>query len=661
MSPTFYLLAAAAPKAIPFWHPYFVVAVVAFVFFMMAFGSVATDIILMLSVVALLAGGIVTPDEATAGLANTAVVMVAVLFIVGAAIRQTGAVDWLVVPMFGRPKTLTGALTRLSFPVAFLSAFLNNTPLVAMLIPAVSDFAKRQRISPSKLMIPLSYAAIMGGTCTLIGTSTNLSVQTWLVKNLGPDAALGMFDISWVGVPAALVGCLYLIIIGPWLLPNRQAALSTHDDARQYTVEMLVEAGSPLDGTTIENAGLRHLPGVYLAEIDRNGSAILAVSPKETLRGGDRLLFVGVVESVVELQRIRGLIPAAEDVFQLNHPRPQRCLIEAVVSNSYPFLGITIRDSKFRTHYNAVVVAVARNGERLHEKIGAIVLRAGDTLLVEAHPSFAEQNRNSRDFFLVSALEGSNPPRHELAVLSLLILGAMVLGIGMIDLYSDTIKQMKLPLNSLLCAMTAAMAMVATRCISVQAARKSVEWETLLTIAAAIVLGTAMEKTGVADYSTQLMLQFAGNNPHVSLAVIYFTTLIATELISNNAAAVLMMPFAVHTANALGISYLPFTIAIMMAASNGFATPIGYQTHLMVYGPGGYRFSDYLKIGIPLDILIGVVTIFLTPVFSPPTKIEKKEAAPPPEKSAQVEVDAVPLASALLRRLHHPQGSVRIL
>jgi di/tricarboxylate transporter len=611
------LMLFSASSSIPAWHMYVVIGVVAAVFFMMAYGSIATDVLLMTAVLCLLATGIVTPEEATAGLSNTAVVMIAMLFVVGSAVRYTGAVDWLAAPLLGRPKSLRGALFRLSFPVAFLSAFLNNTPLVAMLIPPVADFAKRQRISPSKLMIPLSYAAIFGGVCTLIGTSTNLSVQTWLVKNLGPDAALGLFDISWVGIPVAIVGCLYLIFIGPWLLPDRQAVLSTEGDVRQYTVEMQVDQGSPLHGSTIENAGLRHLPGMYLAEIERNGSSMPAVSPKEVLHSGDRLLFVGIVESIVDLQRIRGLTPAGDDVFQLNHPRPQRCLIEAVVSNSYPFLGVSIRDSKFRTHYNAVVVAVARNGERLHQKIGEIILQPGDTLLVEGHPSFADQHRNSRDFFLVSALEGSNPPRHELAITSLVILVAMVLGIGLIDIFSDQIKAKELPLNSMLCAMLAALAMVGTRCISLQAARKSIEWETLLTIAAAIVLGTAIQKTGVAEQATKYLLAFAGTNPHVALGVIYFTALIATELISNNAAAVLMMPFALHTANMLGISHVPFTIAVMMAASCGFATPIGYQTHLMVYGPGGYQFRDYLKIGVPLDILIGIVTILITPWVFP--------------------------------------------
>jgi len=642
------------------WKAPFAVAVVLAVFLVLALGSVATDVVLMLAVTILVVAGVIAPKDAISGLSNEAVVMVAVLFIVSAGVRETGAIDYIARPLLGRPKTLTGALARLTFPAAFFSAFLNNTPLVAMLIPAVSDFAKRQRIPASKLMIPLSYAAVFGGTCTLIGTSTNLVVQAQLKSAIDAriitESAFGIFELAWVGVPAAIVGATYLIFIAPWLLPNRQPAISTQTDPRQYTVELMVEAGSPLDGKTIEAAGLRHLPGVYLAEIDRGGNSIPAVSPKETLRGGDRLLFVGIVESVVELQRIRGLLPASEEVFKLNHPRPQRCLIEAVVSNSYPYLGMTVRDSKFRSHYNAVVVAVARNGERLHQKIGEIVLEPGDTLLIEAHPSFADQQRNSRDFFLVSTVDGSTPPRHELAFVALGIVALMVISFALSDL---------LHLNSLLFAMIAAALMVATRCVSIQGARKNVDWETLLAIAASFALGIALQKTGAAEQIVKVTLGYAGENPWLSLGIVYFVTLIATELITNNAAAALMFPFALSTVAALShgstgetMSIRPFLIAIMIAASNGYATPIGYQTHLMVYGPGGYRFRDYLLVGIPLDILIGIVTIALTPFFFP-FELPKGDDSPRSQgpSAGLLERSARPLArcAALDRCLPDPR------
>jgi di/tricarboxylate transporter len=347
------------------------------------------------------------------------------------------------------------------------------------------------------------------------------------------------------------------------------------------------------------------LPGLFLAEIDRDGNSIPAVSPREVLRPGDRLLFVGVVESIVELQRIRGLVPATDDVFHLKTPRPQRCLIEAVVSNTCPLVGQTIRESRFRSTYNAVVVAVARNGQRLHQKIGDIEVHAGDVLLVEAHPSFADQHKNSRDFFLVSAVDQSNPRRHELALVAVGLLVAMVVlvSLGFVSM--------------LVAAMVTAGLMIGLRCLSIDAARRSIDWEVLLAIAASFALGLALEKTGAAKMIAQSTIALGGGSPWVTLAIIYFVTLVVTELITNNAAAALMFPFALAIANSLEVSYLPFVIAVMMAASAGFATPIGYQTNLMVYGPGGYRFSDYLKVGIPLDLLVMAVTVILAPLVFP--------------------------------------------
>jgi di/tricarboxylate transporter len=569
-------------------------------------------------------------------------VTVAVLYIVGAGVQQTGAVDAIAKVMFGRPRSLFGAIVRVVFPNIGLSGFMNNTPLVAMMIPAVSDFAKSQRVAPSKLMIPLSYAAILGGTMTLIGTSTNLVVQGMLVKEAAAQQAaeksgasidakqrvapLSMFTISWVGVPTALLGGLYVVFAARYWLPDRRPALSTNDDPKEYTVEMQVESDSPLVGKSIEDAGLRHLPGLFLAEIDRDGNSIPAVSPRETLRAGDRLLFVGVVDSIVELQKIRGLVPATEDVFHLKAPRPQRCLIEAVVSNTCPLNGMTIRDSRFRSHYNAVVVAVARNGHRLQQKIGDVILHAGDVLLVEAHPSFADQHRTSRDFFLVSKIDESTPPRHELALLAVAILAGMVVVVSGKDLLGVAASVLtplkpvadafpKLPM--LMAAVIAAAMMLLTRCVSIERARKSIDWEVLLAIAASFALGTALERSGAASMIADGARSLSAGNAWIALALVYLVTLVVTELITNNAAAALMFPFALKTAEMLGVSYLPFVIAVMMAASAGFATPIGYQTNLMVYGPGGYRFSDYLKVGVPLDLLVMAITVAVAPMAYP--------------------------------------------
>ncbi len=586
------------------WEAWATVACIALVLAFLICTRIGADVILLGGLTLLIVGGVVSPSDALSGLANEGMVTVGVLYVVVAGLRQTGGVSWIVQALWGRPRSLLRAQVRMMFPVLASSAFLNNTPVVAMLVPAVSDWAKRYRLSVSKLMIPLSYAAILGGTCTLIGTSTNLVVNG-MVINETTLPGLGMFDIAWVGLPCAAVGMTYILLLSRRLLPDRKPLLTQLQDPREYTVEMLVEPNSPLVDRTIEQAGLRHLPGMYLAEIDREGRILPAVGPQETLQANDRLLFVGIVESVVDLQKIRGLKPATDQVFKLTAPRSRRCLIEAVVSNSCPLVGRTIRDGRFRTIYRAVVIAVARNGERIRRKIGDIVLRAGDTLLLEATPSFVEQQRNSRDFFLVSPIEDSSVPRHERTLLALVILIAMVTTVTTGWL---TILQ---------AGMLAAGLMIITRCCTATAARSSVDFQVLIVIAAALGLGRALQVTGAAEAISSTLTGLAGNNPWVSLAVIYGLTMLFTETITNNAAAVLVFPIALATADKLGVQAMPFVISVMMGASASFSTPIGYQTNLMVYGPGGYRFTDYLRIGLPLNCLMWATTVLLAPFIWP--------------------------------------------
>ena len=591
------------------WEAWYTIAVLLLTFGLLAWGKTSTAAIMWGGVALLYGVGILSVDKALAGLANEGMVTVAVLYIVGAGITETGAIDFLANRLLGSPKTPTIAIARLMIPTAILSAFINNTPLVAMLIPIVGDWAKKNRVSPSKVMLPLSMAAILGGCCSLIGTSTNLVISGLYEKAIQSGRIVGeplqMFDISWVGIPAAIIGVAYVILTSKWLLPDRRPALSHLEDPRQYTIEMLVDAASPLIGKTIEEAGLRHLPGVYLAEIDREGMVLPAVSPEERLRGNDRLVFVGVVDSVVDLQRTRGLKPATDQVFKLSAPRSQRCLIEAVVSNTCSLVGKTIRDGRFRSNYNAVVLAVARNGERLPGKIGDIELETGDTLLLEAHPSFVEQNKNSRDFFLVSQLEGSHPPQHDRAGVALAIMVGMIIAAGFGVL------------TMLQAATIAAGLMILTRCCTVDQGKRNLNSDILLAIAASFAMSAALEKTGAASAIARGMTSLAGGSPLATLAMLYLGTVIVTELVTNNAAAALMFPLGLEAAEGLGVNHFPFVIAVMMAASNGFATPIGYQTNLMVYGPGGYRFSDYVKIGVPLDILIGLITVALAPLVWP--------------------------------------------
>lgn len=561
---------------------------------------IGADLILVGALTILLLLGVITPDVALSGFSNPGLATVAVLYVVVSGCIETGAANILAKSLLGRPRTEWSAQARLMLPVAFLSAFLNNTPVVAMLVPAVQDWARQNRFSVSKLMIPLSYAAIFGGACTMIGTSTNLIIAG-LVAEDKTLPNIGFFEIAWLGIPSAVIGIAFVLFTSRWLLPVRKPPITEQMNPKEYAVEMLVESGSALVGQTIEQAGLRHLPSLYLAEIERGDSIMPAVGPNERLQSDDRLVFVGMVDSVVDLYQVRGLIPAPDQVFKLDSPRPARQLVEAVISETSPLIGLTIRKSRFRTRYEAVVIAVARAGKRIQGKIGGIELRVGDTLLLEARPSFAEQHRNSRDFLLVSAIEGGKTPRHDKAGISTVILIAMVLGATLVGL------------SMLVAALVAAGLMIITRCTSASVARRNVDWQVLVVIGASIGLGRALEQTGAASAIAHSWIGIAGQNHWLALLVIYLITSLFTAVVTNNAAAVLMFPIAKATAVGMGVSFSPFVFAIMMAASASFATPISYQTNLMVYGPGGYRFSDYLRIGIPLNLLMAGVTLTIAP------------------------------------------------
>jgi di/tricarboxylate transporter len=582
------------------WESWFSIGVTTLCFSILALTRISPDIVMVGGLTLLLLAGVLSPEQALAGLANEGMVTVGVLYVVVAGMRETGGISWIVHSVLGRPRSLLHAQLRLMTPVAVMSAFLNNTPVVAMFIPAVKDWARRNKLSVSKLMIPLSYASIAGGTCTLIGTSTNLVVNGLLIKTTG-SAGLSLLELAWVGVPVTMIVFIFVFIVSKWLLPDRLPAISRYDDAREYTVEMLVEDGSALSGKTIEQAGLRQLPGLFLIEIDRQGQVMPAVSSHEVLHDGDRLVFAGIVESVVDLQKINGLKPASNQIYKLDSSRQDRVLVEAVVSDSCPLTGRSVCESRFRNVYNAVIIAAARNGKRIHQKIGDIVLCPGDTLLLEAHHSFRDQQRNSRDFFLVSEIDDASPPQHQKAMLAMSILGLMVVCVT-----AGWLSMLK-------ASLLAAGMMILTRCISGRAARRSVDWQILIVIAASFGIGSALQSTGAAESIAVSLINLAGGSPAISLALMFVTTALLTAVATNNAAAVIMFPIAITTANNLGTSMLPFVITLMVAASASFATPISYQTNLMVLGVGGYRFSDYIRIGVPLTLLVGITTIIVVP------------------------------------------------
>jgi di/tricarboxylate transporter len=566
----------------------------------LALTRVSADLVLMAALAFLLISGILGPAEALAGFGNPGVITIATLYVVAAGLKETGAVQWIARRLLGHPKTEKGAQLRMIAPTGILSAFMNNTAVVAMFIPAIQDWAQRLGVPASKLLLPLSYAAILGGTCTLIGTSTNLVVDGLLQSTLGIN--LGLFELAWVGVPLLLVGGTFLVLFASRILPDRGGVTEELDLVRQYGVEVEVMAPGPLVGKTIAEAGLRALNYGYLTEIDRGGRLITAVDPDRTLQAGDRLYFVGAPECASELRRIQGLKPANGSVHKLDVANHQRCLVEVVLGPEFPALNKTIRDSQFRTRFNAVILSLSREGKRVPGKLGDITFRMGDTLLLEASHQFAEQYRFRRDFLLVSALNDSTPPDFHRAprAMGILVLMVLVSASGLLQIMEA--------------AFLAAGAMIASGCITASRARRSVDLPVLVVIAASFALGNAMTETGAAQWVAGGLLGFGALTPWLALAIVYLLTAIFTEVITNNAAAVLMFPIALAVSEQLDVNFIPFAIAVMFAASASFITPLGYQTNLMVYGPGRYQFFDYVRIGLPLSGLVALTAIVLIPL-----------------------------------------------
>lgn len=550
----------------------------------------------MLAVLTILSSlGILTAGEAFAGFSNQGLITVAAMFVVAAGIHGSGGVDLLVNHLLRNPKSTRAAQLRITAPVMLLSAFLNNTPVVATMIPAIRAWSKRIDVAPSKLMIPLSYASILGGTLTLIGTSTNLVVNGQYQALTG-EKGFSLFSITWVGLPVAIIAGIYMLWVFPRSLPDRREQ-NIFGNIKEFTLEVAIAADGPLVGQTVAQAGLRDLKRIYLVEIERDGVIVPAVDSGEPLKAGDRLVFAGDIEAISDLLRIKGIVPSTNNrVPTLAQEHKERRLVEAVISPHSNCINQTIRDSQFRERYGAVVLAVARNGERVAGNLGNTKLKPGDTLLLEARPAFVSRQQYNKDFLLVNDLQ-TEAPRHQRAYLAWAILLAVIVAASF-DLISM--------LNA---SLLGAAAMIITGCCSSHQAQKSLDPSVLLTIAASFALGTALYKTGVAQFLAENMVALSGGRPWLILVFTYVVVSLLTEVITNNAAAILMLPIALQITEKASLNPEPFVFAIMMAASASFATPLGYQTNLMVYGPGGYKFSDFLKVGIPMNIVVGATTL----------------------------------------------------
>ena len=559
------------------------------------------ELTLFSTLLLLLAARVITLDEALEGFSNEGMLSVGMLYIVAGALENTGALHRIGYWFLGsRRSSVFLKLLRLTVPLTTASAFINNTPLVAMTIPVVRSWAEKNRYALSKFLIPLSYATILGGVCTLIGTSTNLVVHGLLLRNGLPG--MSFFEISKVGVPLAVAGVLFICIFGYFLLPDRKEPMvDLGERTREFVIELRVNDEYANVGKTVEEAGLRHLTGLFLFQIERDGHIIAPARPDDRIYEGDRLFFTGMPKTILELQKTPGLQLTKDSHFDLKHyDSAQIKTYEAVISASSPLVGKNVRESNFRTAYGAVIIAIHRNGERIEKKIGDVVLRPGDTLLLLADSNFFRTWYHSADFYLISSTEPvSSKPRWQarlsLAVL-VLIVAATVLKI--------------LPLIA--AAGFAAIILMLTRCISTQEVKTQIDWRVLIVIACAFGISSAVTKSGVATFISQAILTcnnywgIAG-----ALAALYCITNIYTTFISNNAAAAMLFPIALATAQHLKLDVMPFAVTVAIAASFAFATPIGYQTNMMVYGPGGYRFTDFIRVGLPLQIVTGTLAVII--------------------------------------------------
>ena len=536
--------------------------------------------------------GVIEADEAFSGFSNIAPITVAGLYVLAEGISKTGALRPILRVTLGTVSGTRTSVARLVAPTAAASAFVANTPIVAMLLPEVTRWSDTRGRSASKYLIPLSYASILGGTLTVIGTSTNLLVSGLIEESGGEPFSL--FEMIKVSGPVALVGLLVIIVVGAPLLPPRRRPRHASDDSdRPFTVAMRVVPGGPLDGRSVEAADLRHLEGVFLAEIRRQDRNIAPVAPEQTLRADDELVFVGQVDQIVDLQGRRGLEPASGDPLRDLPAEATNAFFEAVIGAASPLVGNTLAGIGFRGRYQAAVVGIHRAGEAVHAKLGDVPLRAGDTLLLLAGRDFRNRWRERTDFLLVSRLDGPDLRASAKAPIAALAL-ALVALLPVFDVMTVTRA-----------TVLAAGVLVLARVLSPREARDAVDLNVVLMIGGAFGLGAAVQSSGLAETIADGLLDATSSFGDFGVVLgLLLSTMILTELVTNTAAAALVFPTAVTVAADSGLDVRITLIGVAVAASCSFLTPIGYQTNTMVYGPGGYRFTDYLRLGVPLSIIV---------------------------------------------------------
>ena len=580
---------------------WFVILVVVLVFVLQVCTKLPSDFVFLGGMGLLLVSGVIPASAVLGSFSSSTVVLIGALFVVVCGLVHTGFLQWVVRYCLGSPKTYRKAIIRLMLPVAALSSFLNNTAVVALFTGVVRLWAKKLGIAPSKLLIPLSYASGMGGICTLIGTPPNLLISGFYTKETG--IALSIFTPTLVGLFCLVVGLLSVIALSR-LIPVRQSPEDALQGTGNYTVELMVPTMSSLVGKTVKEAGLDNVDGGHLIEIIRmDREVITAVDDEEFIFGGDRLIFSGDVEKILALRDVHQLVNATHHIFSLDEVEKNRKLRMATVGFRSSLIGIRICDTQFENENNLVLVAIAREGDVVKGSPREMELKAGDTLLMECPQQFHIDAQSKYDLMEMSAESLYKPDKRTLY--SSLIMIAMV-----------TISSLGY-LTLLQAAFIAAFAMIACRFCTIDQARESIDWRLLMIFAGSISLGTAIQDTGIAEWISQGILVVCNGSPLVALAGICLVGTFITEFTSNTATAAIFFPIAYQTAVNMDVNPLTFCVALMVSVSSSFATPIGSPTHMIVYGPGGYRFADFARIGIPMNFIIWIANLFITLLLFP--------------------------------------------
>ncbi|MBN1182593.1 MAG: SLC13 family permease [Bacteroidales bacterium] len=546
--------------------------------------------------------GVLTPSEILSGFANEQIAVILLLLVFGEIIKNTGVVEVLFDKIFRGAKTYRGFLSRMTILISSFSAFLNNTPLVALMMPYVHTWCKKSKISPSKFLMPLSYAAILGGCATLIGTSTNLIVNGMVVdQQIIPGLkSLNIFDFAWVGIPMMIIGFFYLLFLGDRLLPNISKDIQSDFNAntREYLIEAIVREDSHLIGKTIQEAELRNLTDLFLVEIIRGYFKIPAIGPDVVLEAGDILVFAGDTEKIADLLNSKSGLNLAE-VGMLKKKKKTE-IVEVVVSQNSSIINKMVKDINFRSKYGAAIIAVHRNGEKIRGKIGEVVLKAGDVLLVFTTDEFVSRAGDSQDFYFISRVkEFVKLEPYKLVVL----LGGVLLAIIL-----SSFKIVSLFMGLLVVLL----ACLALKITTPKELPKTVDYNLALIIVMSLALGVAMIKSGAADLIANSFISVFLPLGKVGLLFgIYFVTSILAAYITTKAAVAIIFPISLTMALNLNLNPMPFILIVAYASAANFMTPIGFQTNLMVYGPGGYSFKDFFRVGFPLTIIYMVVTVFI--------------------------------------------------